>query len=593
ISQSPTDVAPVFEAILDSATRLFGSPVSAVFRFDGRLVHLAATRNWPEEAIADARRFYPGPPTLSMMSGRTILTGQVQSESDALNDASYDRQAAGVGHWRRMVGAPLLKDGQPIGAIVVAWTEAGETPPRQAELLKTFADQAVIAIENVRLLSETTEALEQQTATAEVLQVISSSVADTQPVFDKILDSCTRLFTATGMGIYVIDEAGMLQRGGHRAAHAESIPTTRSVAVEFTLGSVTKPNWINIDEGFVKMPLEGSTTAMAIREQRVVHFAAVLSDPKAPAPLRLQASASGNFSIALAPMLWEGHGVGAIQVSRKPPQPFTDKELTLLKTFADQAVIAIQNSRLFNEIQAKSRELELANKHKSEFLANMSHELRTPLNAIIGFSEVLSEKMFGEVNDKQLEYLLDNHSSGHHLLSLINDILDLSKIEAGRTDLELSEFSLRDALENGVTMVRERASRHAIGLTVAADGVERVTADERKVKQIVFNLLSNAVKFTPDRGHVRIEATRHDGEVWVAVRDTGIGIDEADRERIFQEFQQASRDPERSREGTGLGLTLTQRFVELHGGRIWVESELGKGSTFTFTLPQPPAGKDV
>jgi GAF domain-containing protein/HAMP domain-containing protein len=404
ISQSATDVAPVFEAILDSASRLFGSPVAAVFRYDGRLVHLAATRNWPDEAIADARRFYPGPPSLAMMSGRVILSGQVQSEEDALNDPDYDRQAAGVGHWRRMIGAPLLKDGQPIGALVVAWTDPGVTPQRQADLLKTFADQAVIAIENVRLLSETTEALEQQTATAEVLQVISSSVADAQPVFDKILDSCERLFAATGLGIFLVDDAGLLISGGFRAASAESIPIVRAARGEFP------------------RPVKGTATEIAIRERRVVHYPDVLADPSAPKPLLRLAEANGNFSIAFAPLLWEGRGVGAIQVSRDPPQAFNEKELTLLKTFADQAVIAIQNARLFNEIQAKSRELEMANKHKSEFLANMSHELRTPLNAIIGFSEVLSEKMFGELNEKQLEYLLDIHSSGHHLLSLINDI---------------------------------------------------------------------------------------------------------------------------------------------------------------------------
>jgi signal transduction histidine kinase len=195
--------------------------------------------------------------------------------------------------------------------------------------------------------------------------------------------------------------------------------------------------------GALPRPLEGTATALAVRERRVVHIADVLADPTTPLPLRRIAETTGNFSVAFAPMLWEDRGVGAIQVSRDPPNPFNAKELVLLKTFADQAVIAIQNSRLFNEIQAKSRELELANKHKSEFLANMSHELRTPLNAIIGFSEVLSEKMFGAVNEKQLEYLLDIHSSGQHLLSLINDILDLSKIEAGRMDLGRRPWSCR------------------------------------------------------------------------------------------------------------------------------------------------------
>jgi GAF domain-containing protein len=445
ISQSPTDVSPVFDAILESASRLFGSPMSAVFRYDGRLVHLAATRNWPAAAIADASRFYPAAPNPQMLSGRVILSGTVQSEEDALTDPGYDRQAAGLGHWRRMIGAPLLRDGQPMGAIIVCWPEPGVTPARQADLLKTFADQGVIAIENVRLLSETTEALEQQTATAEVLQVISSSVADTAPVFDKILDSCERLFAASGLGIYLVDEEGMLRKAGFRSAREKP---ERALA------------------GTFPRRLEGTATEIAIRERRVVHYGDVLAEPDVPAPLVRIAKAAGSFSIAFAPMLWEGRGVGAIQVSRDPPQPFSDKELTLLKTFADQAVIAIQNARLFNEIQAKSRELELANKHKSEFLANMSHELRTPLNAIIGFSEVLSEKMFGEVNDKQLEYLLDIHTSGHHLLSLINDILDLSKIEAGRMELDLATTNLPMLLDNCTTLVRERANRQGLVLAL-------------------------------------------------------------------------------------------------------------------------------
>jgi len=566
ISQSPTDVAPVFEKILDSATRLFGSPVSGVFRFDGRLVHLAATRHWPEEAIADSRRFYPGPPSPAMMSGRVILSGQVQSETDAFSDPTYDRHAAGVGHWRRMIGAPLLKDGQPIGAIILAWTEPGETPQRQAELLKTFADQAVIAIENVRLLSETTEALEQQTATAEVLQVISGSVADTAPVFDKILDSCERLFAATGLGIYLVDADGLLRKAGFRSAREKP---ERALA------------------GTFPRPLEGTATEIAIRERRVVHYGDVLAATDAPAPLVRIAKAAGNFSIAFAPMLWEGRGVGAIQVSRDPPSPFSDKELALLKTFADQAVIAIQNARLFNEIQAKSRELELANKHKSEFLANMSHELRTPLNAIIGFSEVLSEKMFGEVNDKQLEYLLDIHTSGHHLLSLINDILDLSKIEAGRMDLDLATTNLPMLLDNCTTLVRERANRQGLVLALEVeDSLGDWVADIRKLKQVVINLLSNAVKFTPAGGKVTLRARRLEHAVEIAVVDTGVGIAADQQALVFEEFRQAGGDYLRKSEGTGLGLSLAKRFVELHGGTMRVESALGRGSTFAFILPE-------
>ncbi len=417
--------------------------------------------------------------------------------------------------------------------------------------------------------AELTEALQYQTATAEILQVISSSVADTQPVFDKILDSCQRLFSGTGLGIYVMDDAGMLRMGGYRGETLGPRGAVQAMA------------------GTFPRPLEGTATEMAIRDRRVVHFADALADPGVPESLQRIAAKIRNFSIAVAPMLWEGRGVGAIQVSRSPPAPFTDKELSLLKTFADQAVIAIQNSRLFNEIQSKSRELELANKHKSEFLANMSHELRTPLNAIIGFSEVLSEKMFGEVNDKQLEYLLDIHTSGHHLLSLINDILDFSKIEAGRMELDLASVNLPMLLDNCTTLVRERASRQGLALALdVEEGVGDWVADVRKLKQVVINLLSNAVKFTPAGGRVTLRARRLDHAVEIAVVDTGVGIALDQQALVFEEFRQASGDYLRKSEGTGLGLSLVKRFVELQGGSIRVESEPSRGSTFAFILPE-------
>jgi two-component system, NtrC family, sensor kinase len=237
------------------------------------------------------------------------------------------------------------------------------------------------------------------------------------------------------------------------------------------------------------------------------------------------------------------------------------------------------------EVEEKSRELGLISQRKSEFLANMSHELRTPLNAILGFSEVLLERMFGDLNDRQEEYQRDILTSGQHLLSLINDILDLSKVEAGRMELELNEFSLRDALEHGLTMLRERAGNHGIALGLELDPtLDLIYADERKVKQVVFNLLSNAVKFTPDGGQIDLSARRNDGNVLIAVHDSGVGISPEDQERLFEEFRQVG-EGSRQAEGTGLGLALSKKFVELHGGRISVESEIGVGSTFTVKLP--------
>jgi signal transduction histidine kinase len=242
-------------------------------------------------------------------------------------------------------------------------------------------------------------------------------------------------------------------------------------------------------------------------------------------------------------------------------------------------------NRMNDQLRNVYAELEEASRHKSEFLANMSHELRTPLNAIIGFSEVLRDEMVGPVNEKQAEYLDDIISSGHHLLSLINDVLDLSKVEAGQVELEVHPFSLREALERGVVMVRERATEDGVRVALDTDPeVDVVDGDERRIKQVIFNLLSNAVKFTPSGGEVDVSATRINGEVRVAVADTGPGIAPEDRARIFEEFQQTETGVGH-REGTGLGLALSKRFVELHGGRIWLESEVGHGSTFTFALP--------
>jgi len=326
-----------------------------------------------------------------------------------------------------------------------------------------------------------------------------------------------------------------------------------------------------------------SIAGRAFVDRRTIHLEDITLDKELLQESRVP-KATGSRTVLAVPLLVEGEAIGVILVARRTVRRFSDREVKVVETFADQAAIAIQNVRLFNEIQDKSRQLEVANRHKSEFLANMSHELRTPLNAIIGFSEVLLQGIFGEVNEKQREYLADVLGSGQHLLSLINDILDLSKIEAGRMDLEVSTFALRDALESGLMIVRNRAARHGIQLsTTVASDVGTIEADERKVKQILYNLLSNAVKFTPDGGRVGVSVRAESADVRVEVSDTGIGIAGEDQERIFEEFRQVGR--ERSREGTGLGLTLTKRFVELHGGRIWLESTPGGGSTFGFTLP--------
>jgi signal transduction histidine kinase len=295
----------------------------------------------------------------------------------------------------------------------------------------------------------------------------------------------------------------------------------------------------------------------------------------------------GYRSLLGVPLLRDGEPIGVISLWRHAVRPFGDAEQRLVSTFADHAVVALANASLFEQLQARTRQLEVVSRHKTEFLASMSHELRTPLNAIIGFSEVLVEQMFGPLNDKQMEYLRDIHSSGQHLLTLINDVLDLSKIEAGRMELDAAEVDVPQLLESAMNLVRERAERQGLRLSLVLDpAVQRWVLDERKIKQVLINLLSNAVKFTPAGGEVTVQARRPDpSRLELAVIDTGCGIAPQEQEQVFEEFRQASGHYLRKSEGSGLGLALARRFVELHGGRLGLHSTPGLGSTFTFTLP--------
>jgi PAS domain S-box-containing protein len=295
----------------------------------------------------------------------------------------------------------------------------------------------------------------------------------------------------------------------------------------------------------------------------------------------------------VCPLIAGDRVIGVASADNKTTRrPITPAHVELFTLVCQQLATALEEARLYREARTreqevadKSRQLEVANQHKSEFLANMSHELRTPLNAIIGFSEVLIDRMFGELNDKQDEYLKDIHASGQHLLSLINDILDLSKIEAGRMELELSDFHLPTAIDSALTLVRERAQRRGVGLHKTVDArLGGVRADERKIRQVILNLLSNAIKFTPEGGRIDVQAAPVDGFVEVSVSDTGVGIAPEDQEAVFEEFRQVGPSQAKS-EGTGLGLALCRKFIELHGGTIAVHSEVGRGSTFRFRFP--------
>jgi signal transduction histidine kinase len=412
------------------------------------------------------------------------------------------------------------------------------------------------------------EALDQQTAVGEILRAISGSPTDMQPVLEAIATNARRFCGAEDASVSLLRD-NMLIVG----AHDGPVPPNQ------------QGSW----------PADGRTVSgRSIVERRTVHIADLQADSRDEHPIgKQQAPVLGERTVLATPLLREGEPLGAIVLRRFEVKPFTERQIELAETFAAQAVIALENVRLFNEIREKSGQLEVTNqelaaasRHKSEFLANMSHELRTPLNAIIGFSDVLGQRLFGELNQRQADYTQDIASSGRHLLDLVNEILDLSKVEAGRMELEPSEFALGETIRGALAFVRERAVRHAIELSEDAPAdLGTVVADERKVRQVLINLLSNAVKFTPDGGTISVRARRSDGEVQVSVGDTGIGIAPADQARVFEEFQQVGKPSDRSREGTGLGLTLAKRFIELHGGRIWVESEIGKGTTFTFAIP--------
>ena len=559
ISGSPTDVQPVFDAIVQSAARLFGRRAAL------RLVEADGLRRRAHSHAAQGE--FHGAEVLPMdresLVGRAVLEGKVMQMADtrAPDAPAYARTHADKLSYRANASAPLMRKGAAIGVISVSSERPGGLSDKQLALLATFADQAVIAIENARLFNETKEALEQQTAISEILRVISSSPADVTPVLDAVAERAMRICDSYDARIFLIDGDKLLYAAGRGDVTAPGVGDTRP-----------------LDRGLVM--------GRAVLDRTPVHVKDLLACGDEFPLGRVQATKMGHRTTLAVPLLREARALGAILLRRSEVRPFSEKQIALLKTFADQAAIAIENVRLFREIQEKSAQLEVANKHKSEFLANMSHELRTPLNAIIGFSEVLSERMFGEVNEKQAEYLKDIHESGRHLLSLINDILDLSKIEAGRMELELSTFHLPTALSNAMTLIRERAQRHGIELGLEVDQqLGEVNADERKFKQIMLNLLSNAVKFTPDGGKVDVCARRANGAVEVAVRDTGIGIAPEDQALVFEEFRQVGRDGMRKAEGTGLGLALTRRFVELHGGAIRLESTPGRGSTFTVSLP--------
>jgi two-component system, NtrC family, sensor kinase len=572
ISRSTFNLQPVLDTLVENATRLCGASTGLIWRFDGEVFRLKANYGLSGEAKEFWER-NPHRPGRGSLTGRAALERRPIHIPDVLADPEYQRaEGQRVGRYRALLGVPMLREGALIGVFSLERTEAQAFTDKQIELVATFADQAVIAIENVRLLTELQSRTQELARSVEELQALGevsravSSTLDLEVVLSTVVARAVQLSAASGGGvIYEYDD------------DTEEFRVRATHGMEAALSKALQEAPIRLGEG--AMGQAGLTQAPVqsadIQDEHTVVLARV----------RPVLTEAGYRSLLAMPLLLEQRIMGGLVVWRRESGLFDPAIVNLLQTFATQSALAIQNARLFRELADKSHQLEVASQHKSEFLASMSHELRTPLNAIIGFSEVLSERMFGELNEKQEEYSKDIHASGQHLLSLINDILDLSKIEAGRMELELSDFHLPTALDSALTLVRERAGRRGIALQMNVDNrLGQIQADERKVRQVVLNLLSNAIKFTPEGGRIEVRATLQDGLVEVSVSDTGVGIAPEDQDAIFEEFRQVGTADKKA-EGTGLGLTLCRKFVELHGGRIWVKSQVGVGSTFTFTIP--------
>jgi signal transduction histidine kinase/CheY-like chemotaxis protein len=568
LGRSAGDADAVLGTIAESARRLCRSQAAMLYLLEGNVYRLIKSVGLSQESIT-LLTDQPIPLGRETLVGRVAVDRRPGQIADVLADPEYGRHdIQRVGRFRTTMGAPMLLDDEVVGALALWRNEVKPFTEREMAIVAAFAGQAALAVNSVHLVqqlesrgAELAKKVDELEALRKIGEAVSSSL-DVDDVLSTVAMHAVELSGTDGGSImeYFDREQCFLVRSVYQTSR-DVVDALRAVRID-------------LDETLV------GRAAKLRRPVAVSDLGAVELDPH----LRILYDA-GWRSLVAVPMLREDQVVGCLIVRRRRPGDFSEETIDLLETFAGQSALALLNARLYRELKEQSLELELASRHKSEFLASMSHELRTPLNAVLGFSEILLERMFGNINERQEEYLRDIHGSGRHLLELLNEILDLSKVEAGRMELEYSSFELRALLDDATSMLRERAATHEIELSVEVDeDVGRVYADELRLKQVLLNLVTNAVKFTDDGGSVVMRARRVDPDIEITVTDTGIGIPEADRERIFESFQQGGRGSSRE-EGTGLGLTLSRRIVELLGGRMWLETEVGVGSTFGFTLP--------
>jgi signal transduction histidine kinase len=580
LSRDVANPGAVLDTVVDYAARLCGAGAAQLFLLDGDVYRVSrVSRDTPDEYRAHLLD-HPIARNRSSTVGRAAEDMCTNQIADVLDDAEYGRKdlQSRTG-FRTLLSTPMILQGEVVGVLSMWRTEVAPFSEHEQELLEEFAAQGAIALRQVNLLralesrgDELSSKVAQLEALREVGEVVGSSL-DLDEVLDRIVGNAVRL-TNRGFG-----DITLRTDGGSIMEYDESTESFHVHAVGNGRALLAKLRAITIHRDATLV----GRAALAHRPLQVPDLAQAELDPHLEILFR-----DGWRSVLAVPMLRGDDMVGVLVIRRRGTGAFPPELIKLLEAFAGQSALAIVNAGLFRELETKTSELEVASRHKSEFLASMSHELRTPLNAVIGFSEVLLDRMFGELNERQDEYLRDIRNSGKHLLALLNDILDLSKVEAGHMVLEPRTFSVGSALEYTLAMVRERATLHAITVTMrVADDVDTIDADELKFKQVVLNLVTNAVKFTPDGGSVAIRADRERTELVVTVADTGIGVPPEDQQRIFESFQQGGRGAP-TEEGTGLGLSLSRRMVELFGGRMWLDSTPGVGSTFGFSVPGLP-----